>query len=565
MHALLTLSMLLAAAAEPEPTRSLTLQELFNTLTVPTPAAPPKGLPRDATLAAVSWVGTVVADEDGRPLHVVFTSTTDIEVHATDPWVRVPLFGGEAALLDAQIGGRPVSVVRERTGLVLTTDRRGRFRLDLRFVVPVDTYAGASSFSLPVAPAGASRLSLTLPGTAAMAFDAPDAATTSQSTTDRGTHFEATFPGGTRFTVVWQEADPPAPTPDEARVHARVDTIATLADGLIASRAYLDHTIRARGTRELRYRVPEGYEVVEVDGEGVRTWSVQGDVLDVSLRFDAEGDYPLEVALERPVTPDLSEVAAPLLHPLDGVRVSGQAGLVLGAELEATFTPPDGGAARRPTDPTAALRARTREPLAHTVQYAGDPGAMRLRLTHLSSAELLAVRVDKATATTTFTSDGHQLTHVVYEVRKLGPQPLRLRLPEGAQLWHAEVNHKPTRPTQAEGDTLHIQLPATSTVSLTYATRSDGADHRGRMLLRGELPELDAPVAMCRWTLQGPSSARASWRGLKGNLQRGDGERRDPRRQGWAKSGELKLHRSLSLHDTVWFSLPLYDLPPRPR
>jgi hypothetical protein len=137
--------------------------------------------------------------------------------------------------------------------------------------------------------------------------------------------------------------------------------------------------------------------------------------------------------------------------------------------------------------------------------------------------------VDQTRARTMWTREGRRLTSVKYQVRNNRRQFLRLKLPEGAELWSASVGGRAVQPAKAEDARVMIPLVrsqaaggtlAAFEVEVVYVETDDATPDSGRGKFRASLPTADAPSTYVAWTVYSPRKTKVRRLTVDGTLRR---------------------------------------------
>ena len=445
-------------------------------------------------------------------------------------WVQVPLVPQGVALRSARVAGREAAVTAEGGWMVLTTDRRGAFDVELEFAARVSSAEGRSSVRFGLAPSGTTQLELAVPSQELLDFQVAGAQLQSDRVAGDRRVVEAVLPGASSLSVTWQRAIPEDVATDEARLVSEVFSLVTLGEGLLSQQSTVSWTIQDAGVEQLRLAIPPAATVVDVQGAGLRDWQRGDDgELRLALNYAAEGSYRATVQLEQPLGADT--VVAPLPRPLGVQRSRGWVGVeALGAVEVAAEGAHDVSAVDVRTLPAEIIGVTSR-PVLLGYKYLGDAASLPLTIERHDEVAVLVTLLDQAHAVTMFTEDGRRLTSVAWRVRNNRKQFLRLDLPQGAELWSASVAGKAVQPAR-DGDG-RILLPlvrsqasrgalADFAVSVTYVESGEAPDKAGKGRFRAALPGADVPITWVGWTVYAPPRARIKRRSFDGTLRPAD-------------------------------------------
>ena len=149
--------------------------------------------------------------------------------------------------------------------------------------------------------------------------------------------------------------------------------------------------------------------------------------------------------------------------------------------------------------------------------FVGDPAAVTLDVLRHPGYDICAAIVQRCDLDTNLSPDGQSQTQARFKLRTKAVF-LQVKLPEGAELWSAELNGSPLKP-QREGRSVLVDVPAstadaTQDLQIVYAAPVAAVELRGtvavpapRLLLRAEhgTNAVEVPLADLVWRLHLPS------------------------------------------------------------
>lgn len=398
----------------------------------------------------------------------------------------------------------------------LLTDRKTDFDLTVDFAVDVQTTSGQSGFAFQLASAGATNLSLEVPDDEDLSFTVANARLQEERTVGGRRTIEATLPSTGSLAVSWQREVRSEQQADEPRVYAEVYTLVGIGDGLLQATSTISHTVLFAGVDELRARIPDGATLLDVEGAGIRDWSVEDGELTVELNYAAEGSYNLTLSLEKVVGEGSANTSVPIPVPLGVERSKGWVGVESRGNLEIE---PGTVSRATPVDVRAlpaAILGITDQPVLLGYKYLGDDAALPLVITQHAEVDVLVTLLDQTRARTMWTPDGRQLTSVTYQVRNNRKQYLRLGLPAGAELWSAAVGGRAVQPAQDADGRVLVPLVrsqaqggalAAFEVEVVYVEDAPAAE-AGTGRFSAVLPTPDVPSTYVAWTVFVPQEAK---------------------------------------------------------
>jgi hypothetical protein len=483
--------------------------------------------PLDFAISSARYTGDVQL-KDNEPYAAVFTAKLRIDVLRTKGFVKVPVLPATVALESAKIGAAEADIVIEDGYYTLVTGQRGALTLDLTFAVAVTTAEGASGLDFQLVPAGATTATLSVPARDDLDFTVTNAKLLSDKVLGDKRVVEATLPSTGSLAIQWQREIPKA-AQQTARVFAEVHTLVGLGDGLMRATTTVNYTILFAGVDRLQLKAPKGMQMLDVIGNGVRDWKLEGDTLNVTLNYAAKGVYTLRFDMERVIGAKSDTLEAPIAVPVGVDRTKGFVGVESRGNLEikagevANATPVDVRVL------PAAILGITSQPVLLGFKYLGGDAVVPLATSQHEDVDVLVTLLDETRARTMWTPEGRRLTSVKYRIRNNRRQFLRLALPKGAELWSASVGGRAVQPAKAKDARVMVPLVrsqaaggelAAFEVEVVYVEAGAAPGSNGRGTFTAELPRADAPSTYVAWTVYAPTDSKVRKFTVDGTLRR---------------------------------------------
>ncbi|MBN2494055.1 MAG: LysM peptidoglycan-binding domain-containing protein [Deltaproteobacteria bacterium] len=403
---------------------------------------------------------------------------------------RIPVLDGSASLGKVLLDGKRTSLLREGGMYTLGVDRPGRHAVQVEMFLgkEQDRFARRLQFRLP--DAGVTRLSVYVPEPdieAALSHGA----LTRQVREGDGTRLEGHLDASGQFDLSWTRKLTHREV-GAVRMQARVNTLYTVREGMVAGLAVFDLAVLEGETDRIDLRLPpekagvRRLEVLDVQGDAVLQWTTdvgkggEGGRLTVMLRYLLEDQARIAVRFQFPAEADQEIPLRMPLTPAD-VPLSGAIGVLGPAGLNIEVT--DTGGAQKPKlrDLPGELTELTTSPLQHGFVFEKPP-AIRLRVTaHDPLKQQATTLCDEMQASSVVLEDGTEITKLKLRIRNNARQYLKLELPTGAVLTHSLIDGRPVRPADSsEGARKFLKLP------LRQSERLEAGQERSHLVRQGE-------------------------------------------------------------------------------
>lgn len=498
-------------------TKMQSMEKQIQTLTQPENHPP---LPYTLTKAA--YQGVV------EPKRMLMQGVFDIDVYEPKQWVKVPFLPSSIAIQEARLDGEPIGLVEDNGSHQVVLRKAGRHTLRVRFSLksPKDEEAPQLSFATPNTPV--TYLALEFPKPHLEVTVEPSEGVQLE-TQGRKTLLTASIPPTSQIALHWQKA-----LPEEAagpsKLYVNLETLFTVSEAALRGSWTLHYTILHRGTRELRIAVPEIWNILSVNAEGLQEWksidSKEGKVLAIQLAYAKKGDLEVTVQTEKSLSEKETLAEIPRLRPVGIEREQGSMGLEARGTVELQVKESKGLNAIDPQELPRTIWNGASQPLLFAFRYT-QPYSLVVGVTRHPEVPVLTTTVDEANAVTLLTARGQMMTRIRYQVRNNLKQYLALQLPRGSQLWSAFVSNQPVKPTRLENGAYRIPLAKSQLevqgqqgfpVEIVYYTPTGPFLPVGYKAALFPVP--DAPVSRVLWSLYIPTRYRVAHFG--GDMEEGE-------------------------------------------
>lgn len=379
--------------------------------------------------------------------------TSRVRVLRPEGGVRAAVLSDSASIASVALDGRQTSLLAQDGSYTVGIDTPGEHVIRVEFFVGQEDDRFARRLALAFPPAGPTRISILVPEPDIRA-DLAGGAITSLRGEGGGTRIVGQLDGSGSLDLGWRSNVAALDVP--ARTEVREHVVFTLHEALVRGVAAFDTRVLEGEIDRMRFRVPKGVEVVNVEGESVLQWSANKGELVVFCRWLVADRAQVRVHFQLPVTAGESfTLAMPL--PAEGVPLTGAIGIQGPAGFTATATQVKGATLLRDLPPE--LAELTPNPLLLGFTLDGEP-EIQLDVQREAELTLASTTIDEMEAATVLIEDGVEVTRMQLHVRNETRPWLGIRLPSGATLTHARVDGRAMRPATApDGETLLLPLP----------------------------------------------------------------------------------------------------------
>jgi hypothetical protein len=438
-------------------------------------------------------------------------ATFDLRVLAS-AWVSVPLLDGDLALQRAQLDGEELALDPEESNpLVALVKGPCERKVTLQFAATLLTEAEQSGigFELPSAPVVNLAVKIARTGIEA---EVEPSVSVNRAEQDGVTLVKASIPGGQTVRLSWTRArevvrEKPLEPP---QLFARTEALVSVGDGLAKSRVTTTINVLKAPVRQFFFAVPNDATVADVQGPQVASWEILSgsnpQQVAVELRSEFKGTTLVSLELDRPWD-DKPPVKLPLTRMMGVERESGFVAVAAATAIELT-----------PAETVNLVRVDIKElppsltsgphpaVLAYKFREAG--GALSVGVQRHADLPVVTAMADTVEHVVLLTADGKRVSRSSYSIRNAQRQFVRLKLPEGAQVWSTLLDGSAVKP--AAGADGQVLVPLKKAASLADAERpfvvevvtmaeTPALSEKGK--LKVPLPTCDLPTGALRFSL----------------------------------------------------------------
>lgn len=511
-----------ASAAEPRAEVTMPWSD-FKTLyeNGQAPKIKPAIAPLDFTIDHATYTGKVVGtgDDAYALIHVSLRG----RMLKDNAWASVPLLSTNAALKVAKVNGQDAAIYLTDGYYTLITNQKGAFSAELDVAMALMTADGETGFALPLAPSGATEVSFSVESAAAVDLVVAGGRGVVKTTVGNTHRVDAVVPSLGSLAISWQKEVKDDAVKQETRIYAESQVLVGVSEGFLQGRANVNYTILHKGVDHLRVHVPTDVTVLDVQGPGLRDWKLGADGnIDVALNYEALGAYRLTVDYERALS---GATQVPLVTALDVARSVTWVGVDARSAVEVVAGQATGAVAVDVRELPAALVGQTDYPVLLGYKSRDPAAVIPLEVKTHADVDMLVTLVDSAIIDSLVTADGRRMTHLQYAVRNNRNQFLRVKLPEGAEVWSATVAGRGVKVAKGDGGILVplVRSDASSgalsafLVDLVYVEA--GADLGTSGTEKITLPTVNAPTSQLQWTVYFPENAKIAKHSFDGSIR----------------------------------------------
>jgi hypothetical protein len=466
--------------------------------------------PRDYIITKAEYSGLM------RDASTTFTVVLSLQIFDRDKesYLKIPLFSEVLAISEVQLDGRPASLITEGGWHYLSTSVTGWHSVSVKFSVNSSPDKGSPglSFNIPETPVTYLTLDIPRTGLEVSIQNAQEVKKTEAKghTLTRGYLSPASY-----MNISWRKEDKRIDR-GPARIYSEVFNLLSIEADAISVTTRVELNVMQNKINIINLIVPENYQVVDVDGEGVADWSVREEkarqLLDISFEYPFEGTKVLTLKSERLLPEETIAADFEGFEVLESLRESGYVAGVVKSDAEAEvqeFSNLERIDFQKTPSQLSNLSAM---PILFAFKYLRHPFNMVVRITKYEKEEALTSFIDLAKGITLFMEDGKMVHQVTFTMQNLWDQFLRVNLAENVSIWSVYVNGK--REKASKGDNGRVLIPLARSersfdgslipfdIELVYTEEVEGFNFLGKK--KNYFPATDILINKAEWTLYLP-------------------------------------------------------------
>lgn len=315
------------------------------------------------------------------------------------------------------------------------------------------------------------------------------------------------------------------PEKSDGRFDANINTLISLSDVTLKGSASVDLHVKSGAISELLIEIPAQVNILSLSAPSLRTHRVtpeaDSQLVKVEFTQEMEGDFRVDIAYERILGDTELGVAVPTLKVRKAEVEQGRIAVEALSAVEVLPEAAEQLSAIEPIELPQQLVLKTTNPILLAYKYAhvSPPYKLALKVRRHKQIEVQTASIDEAVYRTLYTRDGLAVTSARFSMRNSREQFLRLRLPEGARIWHAVVDGRAEKPAladepeseSAKSSAKHVLIKIINSaqpfvVDLIYQSPATKMSRLG--VVEGALPKPELIVTKTNWEVYLPSELK---------------------------------------------------------
>ena len=431
--------------------------EMWNKLNVPEKLKKSEP-PVDGVLAGANYVGKVTGDVAEIKAKLSFEALKD-------GWAKLSLGAGDLNIADAK---SKALLNFADGGYEVLFPSKGSYELQATIFGRVSRETGKSTLRLKLPRTSVSQFEMTIPDKDLDFTITPASAFSAVENPDGSTRLAVYFGASQEVNITWTKKI--GETALAPLLFADVQTDAHFSAGVARSESILNYRILRAGVSALEIVVPENQQVLAVNGENLKEWTLKpeksGQRLHVDLHTPAKESYVLRLKLESALAELPQQVKLPLIQAQGVERQSGSITVSAEAELAAQI-----GGLENLTQQAVPGAGNAGEGFVGSFRY--------LRLPYAGTVSITEAKPQVEVASETLlqvTPESKELTaRFDYTVKKAGIFAAQIELPPGFPQAEAAGDEIESSTVQKDGarNLLNVKFAARRTGKFSFMVTAE--------------------------------------------------------------------------------------------
>jgi len=370
--------------------------------------------------------------------------------------LRIPLFPGQMAFEEILIDGKQALIENDGSRVYLTVTEPGDHILTAVFSLAssLEKEPHQLYFNIPRTPITQLKLILPIRNVDVKVTNATQIQT---RRVEGGTEVVASLPVQDSINMTWNPVTP-VKAKGPAKMYGEVYNMISIEEDALRVQTRVDLDVLQNTINVINLGVPEGYSILNVQGEGVGDWKWEEEnqkVLIVPFRFARKGKFYVTITSEKLLTDKNVLASFDGFKILKTVREKGFVGVELKTSAEAKALDLQGLDRVDVRELPRKLLTMASRPLIFGFRYLRQPYEFNLDIQRHEEVAVISTVIDEANGVTLIMKDGKRVDHLTFKVRNSWKQFLELSLPKKAQVWSAFVEGQRVKPSRnADGKVL---------------------------------------------------------------------------------------------------------------
>ena len=475
---------------------------------------PPRGEelipPADYVITKATYNGVMGSEST---TFTVFLNLEVFDKHKRS-YLKIPLLQENLAISEVQLDGQPASVITESGWHYLSTNLVGRHSVSVKFSVGSSPDKGSPGLNFNIPQTPITYLTLDIPRSN-LEVNIHYAEEIIKKDAKGHTIIRSYLSPTSYMKVSWKKEDKRVER-GPGRIYSEFFNLLSIEADAISVTTRLELNVVQNKINSLSLIVPENYQVIDVNGEGLGGWSVREEkerqLLDISFEYPFEGVKVITLKSEKLLPEETIVANFEGFEVLGAMRESGYVAGEVKSDAEAEvqeFSNLERIDFQKIPPELSNLSVR---PILFAFKYLRHPFNMVVRITKYEKEEALTSFIDIAKGVTLFKEDGKMIHQVTFTMQNLWDQFLKLSLPENVSIWSVYVNGKREKASKGGDGKVLIPLARSERgpegalipfdIELIYTEEVDKFNFLGKK--RNCFPATDILINKAEWTLYLP-------------------------------------------------------------
>lgn len=357
---------------------------------------------------------------------------------------KIPLFREELAIEDIRFDEKPASIITEGGWHYLNTSEVGRHLVKVKFSVKSSLDRGVLGLNFNIPQTPITHLTLDIPK-ANMDINIANAQELKITERNKHTIVRGYLTPATYMNISWRKKLESV-VRGPAKIYAELFNLLSIEADAIRVITKVKLNIVQNKINSVTLVIPDGYQVLEVTGQGKSVWSIREDkgkeFLDIPFEYPIEEHRYLTINSEKLLPEETIVADFSGFQVLESERESGFIAGEVKSDAEANVQEFEGLNRVDFQNIPQELTSLSSRPVLFAFKYIHHPYNIVVDITKYEKEEALSAIIDSARGITLFIEEGKLVHQFTFSMRNLWNQFLKLELPEDTSIWSVYVDGK---------------------------------------------------------------------------------------------------------------------------
>ncbi len=434
---------------------------------------------------------------------------------------KIRLMPQSVALKEVKINNQKAIIMIESGWYVLATSKTGQQIVDIEFSVKSALDRGPNVLAFTIPETAITIFNITIP-MRNINIEISNAKQMDITKSGNNTIVKAVLSTTSHFQLKVHPTVKIEKKKVPAKIYAETMNLLSIEEDALRITTKIRLNILQNTISDIKVQIPSNYSILYVRDQNyneIRDWKTKTKnnetILEIPFGAQKEGIVILTIVSEEIFEEKENKISFNGFRVIDAIRETGYVGAEKKSTAEAEITGTENidriDIQELPYD----LINMSNKPLIFGLRYLRHPYSLSMKITKHEEIPVVNTVIDNASIMSVILEEGKIITRIVYTVRNMGKQFLKLKLPENAEIWSLYVNGKREVPAKNEEGVFMLPLARSKidneniipfNIEILYYYKTNRFSFMGSK--RIPFPTVDAIISKMLWSCYLPTNYR---------------------------------------------------------